>query len=160
MTFLGRIWSELSFEEKVFVHAELTPMAKPKKPIVTTTKVELVKVQIKTAIDSHTGRTPPRYRTYRTKARRTVVYLLFVGVEGKARTSGGSSGIIRFFPDLKCLLGRGGGGLKVLVRSIGDGKGVQELGVLILGDLAKAPSQCKCLGRASECFVRCGRQEQ
>ena len=75
-------------------------------------------------------------------------------------TSGGSSGIIRFFPDLKCLLGRGGGGLKVLVRSIGNGKGVQELGVLILGDLAKAPSQCKCLGRASECFVRCGRQEQ
>ena len=57
--FFGRIWSELSFEEKVFVHAELTPMAKPKKPIVTTTKVGLVKVQIKTAVDIHTGRTPP-----------------------------------------------------------------------------------------------------
>ena len=93
-------------------------------------------------------------------ARRTVIYLLFVDVEVKARTSGGSSGIIRFFPDLKCLLGRGDGGLKVLVRSIGDGKGVQELGVLVLGDLAKAPSQCKRFNWASECFVRRGRQEQ
>ena len=125
MTFLGRIWSELSFEEKVFVHAELTPMAKPKKPIVTTTKVELVKVQIKTAIDSHTGRTPPRYRTYRTKARRTVVYLLFVGVEGKARTSGGGGlRFTGFFPDFKCLLSSGSGGLEVVVRGVGNGKGV------------------------------------
>ena len=93
-------------------------------------------------------------------ARRTVIYLLFVDVEVKARTSGGGSRIIRFFPDLKCLLGRGDGGLKVLVGSIGDGKGVQELRVLVLSDLAKAPSQCKCLGRASECFVRRSRQEQ
>ena len=60
---------------KMFIHAELTPMAKPKKPIVTTTKVGLVKVQIKTAVDSHTGSAPPRYRTYCTKARRTVIYL-------------------------------------------------------------------------------------
>ena len=61
---------------KMFIHAELTPMAKPKKPIVTTTKVGLVKVQIKTAVNSHTSRTPPRYRTHCTKASRTVVYLL------------------------------------------------------------------------------------
>ena len=40
---------------KMFIHAELTPMAKPKKPIVTTTKVGLVKVQIKTAVDIHPG---------------------------------------------------------------------------------------------------------
>ena len=53
---------------KMFIHAELTPMAKPKKPIVTTTKVGLVKVQIKTAVDSHTGKTRTRYRTYCTKA--------------------------------------------------------------------------------------------
>ena len=140
MTFLGRIWGEL-FLEKGLIHAKLTPMAKPKKPSVSSSKVGLVKVQIKTAVDIHTGRTPPRYKTYCTKARRTVVYLLFVGVEGKARTSGGSSGITRFFPDLKCLLGRGGGGLKVLVRSIGDGKGVKEFGVFVLGNLGKAPSQ-------------------
>ena len=38
---------------KMFIHAELTPMAKPKKPIVTPTKVGLVKVQIKTAVDIH-----------------------------------------------------------------------------------------------------------
>jgi hypothetical protein len=44
---------------KMFIHAELTPMAKPKKPIVTTTKVGLVKVQIKTAVDIHPGVTPP-----------------------------------------------------------------------------------------------------
>jgi len=61
---------------KIFIHAELTPMAKPKKPIVTTTKVGLVKVQIKTAVDIHPGGTPPRYRTYCTMASRTVVYLL------------------------------------------------------------------------------------
>ena len=123
--FLGRIWSELSFEEKVFVHAELTPMAKPKKPIVTTTKVGLVKVQIKTAVDIHTGRTPPRYKTYCTKARRTVVYLLFVGVEGKARTSGGGGlRFTGFFPDFKCLLSSGSGGLEVVVRGVGNGKGV------------------------------------
>jgi hypothetical protein len=61
---------------KMFIHAELTPMAKPKKPIVTTTKVGLVKAQIKTAVDIHPGGTPPRYRTYCTMASRTVVYLL------------------------------------------------------------------------------------
>ena len=100
-------------------------MAKPKKPIVTTTKVGLVKVQIKTAIDSHTGRTTPRYKTYCTKARRTVVYLLFVGVESKPRTSGGGGlGFTGFFPDFQCLLGSGGGGLEVLIRSVGNGKGV------------------------------------
>ena len=60
--------SELSFEEKVFIHAELTPMAKPKKPSVSTTKVGLVKAQIETAVDSHTGKTRTRYRTYCTKA--------------------------------------------------------------------------------------------
>jgi hypothetical protein len=60
----------------MFIHAELTPMAKPKKPIVTTTKVGLVKAQIKTAVDIHPGGTPPRYRTYCTMASRTVVYLL------------------------------------------------------------------------------------
>ena len=110
---------------KMFIHAEPTPMAKPKKPIVTTTKVGLVKVQIKTAVDIHTGRTPPTYKTYCTKASRTVVYLLFVGVEGKARTSGGGGlGFTGFFPDLKCLLGGGGGGLEVIVRSVGNGKGV------------------------------------
>ena len=53
-----RLRSELPLEEKVFIHAELTPMAKPKKPIVTTTKVGLVKVQIKTAVDI-----PPRCDT-------------------------------------------------------------------------------------------------
>ena len=61
---------------KMFIHAELTPMAKPKKPIVTTTKVGLVKVQIKTAVDDHPGGTPPKYKTCCTKASRTVVYLL------------------------------------------------------------------------------------
>ena len=100
-------------------------MAKPKKPIVTTTKVGLVKAQIKTAVDDHPGGTPPRYRTYCSKARRTVVYLLFVGVEGKARTSGGSGlGFTGFFADFQCLLGSGGGGLEVLIRSVGNGKGV------------------------------------
>ena len=64
----GRFRSELSFEEKVFIHAELTPMAKPKKPIVTHTKVGLVKAQIETAVDCHTGKTRTRYRTYCTKA--------------------------------------------------------------------------------------------
>lgn len=64
----GRFRSELSFEEKVFIHAELTPMAKPKKPSVSTTKVGLVKVQIETAVDCHTGKTRTRYRTYCTKA--------------------------------------------------------------------------------------------
>ena len=64
----GRFRSELPLEEKVFIHAELTPMAKPKKPIVTTTKVGLVKVQIKTAVDIHPDGTPTRYRTYITKA--------------------------------------------------------------------------------------------
>ena len=109
----------------MFVHAELTPMAKPKKPIVTTTKVELVKVQIKTAIDSHTGRTTPRYKTYCTKARSTVVYLLFVGVESKARTSGGGGlRFTGFFPDFKCLLSSGSGALEVVVRGVGNGKGV------------------------------------
>ena len=100
-------------------------MAKPKKPSVSTTKVGLVKVQIETAGDSHTGKTRTRYRAYCTKASRTVVYLLFVGVEGKARTSGGGGlGFTGFFPDLKCLLGGNGGGLEVLVRSVGNGKGV------------------------------------
>ena len=55
----GRLRSELPLEEKVFIHAELTPMAKLKKPIVTTTKVGLVKVQIKTAVDIHPDGTPP-----------------------------------------------------------------------------------------------------
>ena len=110
---------------KMFIHAELTPMAKTKKPIVTPTKVGLVKVQIKTAVDIHTGRTPPRYKTYCTKARRTVVYLLFVGVEGKARTSGGGGlRFTGFFPDFKCLLSSGSGGLEVVVRGVGNGKGV------------------------------------
>ena len=68
-----RLRSELPLEEKVFIHAELTPMAKPEEPIVTTTKVGLVKVQIKTAVDIHPGVTPPRYRTYCTMARHTVV---------------------------------------------------------------------------------------
>ena len=146
---------------KMFIHAELTPMAKTKKPIVTPTKVGLVKVQIKTAVDIHTGRTPPRYSTYCSKARRTAVYLQFAGVEGKARTSGGcGGGFIGSFPDLKCLLGSDSGGLKVVVRSVGNGKGVEEFGVFVLGDLAKAPSQCKSLGRASERCVRRGRQEQ
>ena len=58
---------------KMFIHAELTPMAKPKKPIVATTKVGLVKVQIETAVDSHTSRTPPRYRTHCIKTSRTVI---------------------------------------------------------------------------------------
>lgn len=112
-------------KKKVFVHAELTPMAKPKKPSVSTSKVGLVKAQIKTAVDSHTGKTRTRYGTYCTKASRTVVYLLFVCVEGKARTSGGGGlGFTGFFPDLKCLLGGGGGGLEVIVRSVGNGKGV------------------------------------
>ena len=65
---------------KMFIHAELTPMAKPKKPIVTTTKVGLVKVQIETAVDSHTGKTPTRYRTYCTKASRTVIYFLIASL--------------------------------------------------------------------------------
>ena len=70
-TISGRLRSELPLEEKVFIHAELTPMAKLKKPIVTTTKVGLVKVQIKTAVDIHPDGTPPRYRTYFTKASST-----------------------------------------------------------------------------------------
>ena len=125
----------MSFEAKVFVHAELTPMAKPKKPIVTPTKVGLVKAQIKTAVDSHTGKTRTRYRTYCTKAivpkdqqrrewpsmdgsikrfpsnhRQTSrPNLLFVGVECKARTSGGGGGgFIGLFPYWKCQLGSGG----------------------------------------------------
>ncbi len=53
---------------KMFIHAKLTPMAKPKKPSVSTTKVGLVKVKIETAVDNHTGKTRPRYRTYCTKA--------------------------------------------------------------------------------------------
>ena len=65
---------------KMFIHAELTPMAKPKKPIVTPTKVGLVKVQIETAVDSHTGKTPTRYRTYCTKASRTVIYFLIASL--------------------------------------------------------------------------------
>ena len=110
---------------KMFIHAELTPMAKPKEPIVTTTKVGLVKVQIKTAVDDHPDGTPPRYKTYCTKASCTVVCLLFVSVEGKARKSGGGGlGFTGFFPDLKCLFGSGGGGLEVLVCSVGNGKGV------------------------------------
>ena len=114
-----------TLRRKMFIHAELTPMAKPKKPIVTTTKVGLVKVQIKTAVDSHTSRTPPRYKTYCTTARHTVVYLLFVGVEGKARTSGGGGlRFTGFFPDFKCLLSSGSGGLEVVVRGVGNGKGV------------------------------------
>ena len=48
-----------TLRRKMFIHAELTPMAKPKKPIVTTTKVGLVKVQIKTAVDDHPDGTPP-----------------------------------------------------------------------------------------------------
>ena len=104
----GRVRGELSFEEKVFVHAELTPMAKPKKPSVSTSKVGLVKAQIKTAVDSHTGKTRTRYGIYCTKASRTVVYLLFVGVERKARTSGGGGGFIGLFPYWKCQLGSGG----------------------------------------------------
>ena len=87
--------------------------------------------------------------------------LLFVGVERKARTSGGGGGrFIGLFPDLKCPLGSGGGGLKVLVRSVGDGKGVKEFGVFVLGDHAKAPSQCKSFDRASERCIRRGGQEQ
>ena len=61
---------------------------------------------------------------------------------------------------MKCLLGSDSGGLKVVVRSVGNGEGVQEFGVLVLGGLAKTPSQCKSLGRASERCVRRGRQEQ
>ena len=100
-------------------------MAKPKKPSVSTTKVGLVKVQIETAGDSHTGKTRTMYRTYCTKASRTVVYLLFVGVEGKARTSGGGGlRFTGFFPDFKCLLSSGSGGLEVVVRGVGNGKGV------------------------------------
>ena len=114
-----------TLRRKMFIHAELTPMAKPKKPSVSTTKVGLVKVQIETAGDSHTGKTRTMYRTYCTKASRTVVYLLFVSVEGKARKSGGGGlGFTGFFPDLKCLLGGNGGGLEVLVRSVGNGEGV------------------------------------
>ena len=110
---------------KMFIHAELTPMAKTKKPIVTPTKVGLVKVQIKTAVDIHTGRTPPRYSTYCSKARRTAVYLQFAGVEGKARTSGGGGlRFTGFFPDFKCLLSSGSGGLEVVVCGVGNGKGV------------------------------------
>jgi hypothetical protein len=150
----------LSFEEKVFVHAELTPMAKPKKPSVSTSKVGLVKAQIKTAVDSHTGKTRTRYGTYCTKASRTVVYLLFVGVERKARTSGGGGGFIGLLPYWKCQLGSGGGGLKVLVRSVGDGESVKEFGVFVLSDHAKAPSQCKSFDRASERCIRRGGQEQ
>ena len=55
-------------------------MAKPKKPSISTTKVGLVKVQIETAVDSHTGKTPPRYRTYCTKASRTVIYFLIASL--------------------------------------------------------------------------------
>jgi hypothetical protein len=87
--------------------------------------------------------------------------LLFVGVECKARTSGGGGGgFIGLFPYLKCPLGSGGGGLKVLVRSVGDGEGVKEFGVFVLSDHAKAPSQCKSLDRASERCIRRGGQEQ
>ena len=68
----GRFRSELPLEEKVFIHAELTPMAKPKKPIVTTTKVGLVKVQIKTAVGIHPDGTTPRYKIYYTIARHTI----------------------------------------------------------------------------------------
>ena len=50
------------------IHAKLTPVAKPKKPSVSTTKVGLVKVQIETAVDRRTGKTRTRYRTYCTKA--------------------------------------------------------------------------------------------
>ena len=69
-----------TLRRKMFIHAELTPMAKPKKPIVTTTKVGLVKVQIKTAVDIHPGKTPTRYRTYCTKASRTVIYFLIASL--------------------------------------------------------------------------------
>ena len=68
-------WGEL-FLEKGLIHAKLTPMAKPKKPSVSTTKVGLVKAQIKTAVDDHPGGTPPRYKTYCTKASRTAVSLV------------------------------------------------------------------------------------
>ena len=61
---------------------------------------------------------------------------------------------------MKCLLGSDSGGLKVVVRSVGNGEGVQKFGVLVLSDPAKAPSQCKSLGRASERCVRRGCQEQ
>ena len=56
----GRLRSELPLEEKVFIHAELTPMAKLKKPIVTITKVGLVEVQIKTAPVTFTPMGHPR----------------------------------------------------------------------------------------------------
>ena len=72
----GRFRSELPLEEKVFIHAELTPMAKLKKPIVATTKVGLVKVQISTAVDDHPGGTPPKYKTHSTKASRTAFSLV------------------------------------------------------------------------------------
>ena len=76
--------------------------------------------------------------------------LLFADVECKARTSGGGGGgFIGLFPDLKCPLGSGGSGIKVLVRSVGDGEGIKVFGVFVLGDLGKAPSQCKSFGRAS-----------
>ena len=68
-----RLRNELPLEEKVFIHAELTPMAKPEEPIVTITKVGLVKVQIKTAGDIHPDGTPPSYKTCITKASRTGV---------------------------------------------------------------------------------------
>ena len=45
---------------KMFIHAELTPMAKLKKPIVTITKVGLVEVQIKTAPVTFTPMGHPR----------------------------------------------------------------------------------------------------
>ena len=148
-----RLRSELPLEEKVFIHAELTPMAKPEEPIVTPTKVGLVKAQIETAVDSHTGKTRTRYRTYCTKAivpkdqqrrewpsmdgsikrfpsnhRQTSrPNLLFVGVAGKAGTSGCSGlGSIGGFPNLKCLSGCGGGGLDIVAGSIGQRKSAKE----------------------------------
>ena len=68
-------WGEL-FLEKSLIHAQLTPMAKPKKPSVSSSNVVLIKVQIETTVDSHTGKTPTRWMTHRTKASRTAAYLL------------------------------------------------------------------------------------
>ena len=64
-----RFRSELPLEEKVFIHAELTPMAKPEEPIVTITKVGLVKVQIKTAGDIHPDGTPPELQDMHHKSK-------------------------------------------------------------------------------------------
>jgi hypothetical protein len=63
-----------TLRRKMFIHAELTPMAKLKRPTVTTTKVGLVKVQISTAVDDHPGGTPPKYKTHSIKAS---LWLLF-----------------------------------------------------------------------------------